>query len=50
MMCYSCPPLRTTRYDTLFIYCDWVPTQWQWFLHMYTKGKNSNVHKEKQYR
>lgn len=32
--------------DTIFIYCNWICTQWQWFLHLYTKVKNSNTHKK----
>ena len=30
------------------IYCSWVSTRWQWFLHLYMKGKNSDILREKQ--
>jgi len=43
-------PEGSIEYDTIFIYCSWVAIPWQWFLHLYTKGKNSNIHEEKQYR
>jgi len=31
------------------IYCSWVSTRWQWFLHLYMKGKNSDILREKQW-
>jgi len=37
------------RGTTIFIYCTLVSTRWQWSLHLYTKGKNSNICREKQW-
>ena len=36
------------RYDTIFIYCSWVSSRWQWSLWFYTKGNNTNKYKEKE--
>ena len=36
------------QYNIIFIYWNWVSTWWQWSLHLHTKVKNSNMHKEKQ--
>jgi len=35
-------------YDMIFIYCNWVSTQWQWSVDLYPYRKET-AQKEKQY-
>ena len=32
-----------------FIYCNWLPTRWQWLVDLYKKRKETAIYKEKQY-